>query len=114
MFRIRSKAAFAFCLFLSFWQDACARSTRQIHRRGGEDKTLILVSRPELGDPLFKESVVLMFPSSVVAIEGVVFGLIINRPVRVALCEIFPDDDALKNRSETAYFGGRWTRWLPA
>jgi putative AlgH/UPF0301 family transcriptional regulator len=33
-------------------------------------------------------------------------GLIVNRPARVALSEIFPKDDALKNRSETAYFGG--------
>jgi putative transcriptional regulator len=71
-----------------------------------EDKTLFLVARTEIRDPIFKESVVLMFPSSVGAGEGVVVGLIINKPARVALSEIFPDDQALKNRSETAYFGG--------
>jgi len=76
------------------------------NKGSGEDKTLFLVARPELGDPLFKESVVLMFPSSVVAVEGLVVGLIVNRPARVVLSEIFPNDDALKNRSETAYFGG--------
>lgn len=113
MFWFRSRAAFAFCLLLVLKTPVHAAQNKP-NKGGGEDKTLFLVARPELGDPLFKESVVLMFPSSVVAIEGVVFGLIINRPVRVALCEIFPDDDALKNRSETAYFGGRWTRWLPA
>ena len=28
------------------------------------------------------------------------------KPARVALSEIFPDDQAFENRSETAYFGG--------
>jgi putative transcriptional regulator len=71
-----------------------------------KDKTLFLVARPEMGDPIFKESVVLMFPSSVVTVEGLVAGLIVNKPGRVALSDIFPKDNALKNRSETAYFGG--------
>jgi putative transcriptional regulator len=47
-----------------------------------------------------------MFPSSVGAGEGLVIGVIINKPARVALSEIFPNDKALENRSETAYFGG--------
>jgi putative transcriptional regulator len=71
-----------------------------------EDKTLFLVARPELPDPIFKESVVLMFPPSVGSKEGPVVGLIVNRPARVALSEIFPDDEALKDRSENVYFGG--------
>ncbi len=71
-----------------------------------EDKTVFLVARPELGNLIFKESVVLLFPSSVGAEEGVVVGLIVNRPARLALSEIFPDDKALKDRSETVYFGG--------
>jgi len=71
-----------------------------------EDKTLFLVARPELGNAIFKESVVLMFPSSVVGEEGLVVGLIVNKPGRVALSELFPSDKALKNRTETAYFGG--------
>jgi hypothetical protein len=32
-----------------------------------------------------------MFPSSVGAGEGPVVGLIVNKPARVALSEIFPD-----------------------
>jgi putative transcriptional regulator len=71
-----------------------------------DDEPLFLVARPELDNPIFKESVVLMFPSSVGAGEGPVVGLIVNKPARVALSEIFPNDEALKNRSETAYFGG--------
>ena len=106
MFWFRSRVVFAFCLLLVLGKTPVHAAQDKPNRGGGEDKTIFLVARPEIGDPLFKESVVLMFPSSVLAIEGLVVGLIINRPARVALSEIFPDDDALKNRSETAYFGG--------
>jgi len=71
-----------------------------------EDKAVFLVARPELGNLIFKESVVLLFPPSVGAREGIVVGLIVNRPARLALSEIFPDDKALEDRSETVYFGG--------
>ena len=106
MSRLRSRVAFAFCLLL-FLSKTPARAAQDKPNKGDtEDKTLFLVARPELGDPIFKESVVLMFPSSVVTREGLVVGLIVNRPARVALSEIFPNDNALKNGSETAYFGG--------
>ena len=106
MLRLRSRAAFAFCLLLVLSKTAVHAAQDKPNKGSGEDKTLFLVARPELVDPLFKESVVLMFPPSVVAVEGLVVGLIVNRPARVVLSEIFPNDDALKNRSETAYFGG--------
>jgi putative transcriptional regulator len=94
------------CLFLAL-ATAPAETTQDKPRKGAaEDKARFLVARPDLGDPLFKESVVLIFPSSVVAVENLVVGLIINRPARVALGEIFPSDKSLKNRTETAYFGG--------
>lgn len=105
MFRLRSRVVFALCLLLVL-KTPVLEAQDKPNKGGGEDKTLFLVARPELGDPLFKESVVLMFPPSVVSKEGLVIGLIVNRPARVALSEIFPKDDALKNRSETAYFGG--------
>jgi putative transcriptional regulator len=106
MFWLRSRAAFAFCLlFVLSKMPVCAAQDKP-NKGDNEDKTLFLVARPELGDPIFKESVVLMFPSSVVAGQGLVVGLIVNKPARVALSEIFPNDNALKDRSETAYFGG--------
>jgi len=105
MFRLRSSVVFAFCLLLALKTPVHAAQDKP-NKGGGEDKTLFLVARPELGDPLFKESVVLIFPSSVVAVKGLVVGLIVNRPARIALSKIFPEDDALKARSETAYFGG--------
>ena len=105
MFWLRSRVAFAFCLSLVLSQTPVHAQDKP-NKGASEDKTLFLVARPELGDPFFKESVVLMFPSSVVAGQGLVVGLIVNRPARVALSEIFPNDNALKDRSETAYFGG--------
>jgi putative transcriptional regulator len=105
-FRLRSRGAFAFCLLLILSRMSVHAAQDKPNKRDNEDKTLFLVARTELRDPIFKESVVLMFPSSVGAGEGLVVGLIINKPARVALSEIFPDDQALKNRSETAYFGG--------
>ncbi len=105
MFWFRSRVVFAFCLLLVL--KTPVHPVQAKPKKGdGEDKTLFLVARPELRDPLFKESVVMMFPSSAVAVERLVVGLVINRPARVALSEIFPNDDALKNRTETVYLGG--------
>ena len=103
---LRSRAVLASCLLLVLSMTA-AHVAQDIPDKGHSgDKTLFLVARPELRDPIFKESVVLMFPSSVEVGEGLVVGLILNKPARVALSEIFPNDKVLKNRSETAYFGG--------
>jgi putative transcriptional regulator len=106
MSTLRLSAALTFCLLLVLSNTAVQAVQDKPDKGGSKDKTLFLVARPELGDPIFKESVVLMFPSSVVAAEGLVVGLIVNKPARVALSEIFPDDKALKNSSATAYFGG--------
>ena len=106
MVRLRSGATIPFSLLLVFSKMPAHAAQDQPDKGDGENTTLFLVARPELGDPIFKESVVLMFPSSVVAIKGLVVGLIVNRPARIDLSEIFPNDEALKNRSETAYFGG--------
>jgi putative transcriptional regulator len=103
---LRPRAVFAFCLLLVL-SKAPVRAAQDKSKKGdSEDKTLFLVARPALGDPMFKESVVLMFPSSAGAGGGLIVGLIVNRPARVALSEIFRDDEALKNLSGTAYFGG--------
>jgi putative transcriptional regulator len=106
MFWLRSVAVFAFCLLLFFSKTPVHAVQDRPNKGDGEDKTLFLVARPQLADPIFKESVALLFPSSVVAAEGLVIGFIINRPARVALSDVFPEDDVLKNRTETVYFGG--------
>jgi putative transcriptional regulator len=104
--RRSSAAALISCLLLVVRSTPAQIAQDKPRKASPEDKARFLVARPDLGDPFFKESVVLIFPSSVVAVEDLVVGLIINRPARVALGEIFPNDKSLKSRPETPYFGG--------
>ena len=72
----------------------------------GSDKptpTYFLVAQPDLPDPMFNQSVVLMLPPTG---TDLVVGLIVNKPTKVTLGKLFPDNAALKLRTETAYFGG--------
>jgi putative transcriptional regulator len=101
-----ARLAFFFGLLLILNRTAVPAAQDKLNKGGNEDKALLLVARRGVEDPFFKESVVLMLPSTAGAGQPIVVGLIINRPARVALGEIFPDDKELKNRSETAYFGG--------
>ena len=103
---LNSRAAFAFCLLLRLSTTPVHPAQDQPNKEDNQGKTLFLVARPELREPIFKESVVLRLPSSVGVGEGLVVGLILNKHARIALSDIFPDDQAFENRSETAYFGG--------
>ncbi|HUY18803.1 MAG TPA: YqgE/AlgH family protein [Candidatus Binataceae bacterium] len=67
--------------------------------------TVFLVARPDMPDPLFAQSVILMLPRS--GDFPLVAGLIVNKPIReVPLHKLFPGSAALKNRSDTAFLGG--------
>lgn len=67
--------------------------------------SLFLVARPDMPDPLFAHSVILMLPRS--GDSPLVAGLIVNKPIpKVSLHQLFPSSSALKNRSDTAFFGG--------
>jgi putative transcriptional regulator len=68
-----------------------------------KDKSLFLVARRDLSDLLFKESVVLMLPATD---TDLVVGLIVNKPTRIPLREVFPKDSVLKDRTDAVYFGG--------
>jgi putative transcriptional regulator len=62
-----------------------------------------LVATPDMPDPLFAHSVILMLP----AIDPpLVAGVIINRPTTVPVRELFPHSAARKNKADHAYFGG--------
>ncbi len=103
---VRSRSVLTFSLLLVLNVTPVPGARDKPNKEDGEIKTLFLVARPELREPIFKESVVLRLPSSVGLEEGLVVGLILNKPARVVLSDIFPDDEAFQNRSETAYFGG--------
>ena len=103
----RSHPVFAFCILcLGITPLRPAQDKTNKNKEDSEGKTLFLVARPGLREPVFKESVVLKLASPVGVGKGLVVGLILNKPARVALSDIFPDDQALQNRSETVYFGG--------
>ena len=74
-------------------------------------KLLFLVARAPIGDPFFKQSVVLMLP---IKGEPVIVGLIINKPTRVPLLQLFPKSPILKKRTENAYLGGPVDMATPA
>jgi putative transcriptional regulator len=66
-------------------------------------QTYFLVAQPDLPDPMFRDSVVLMLPPTG---SELIVGLIVNKPTKLKLTELFPSDSTLKNRSDTAFFGG--------
>jgi len=65
-------------------------------------KGKFLVASRRLGDPRFQETVVLLISYS----RNGAMGLIINRPVKMSLSDVFPDSAIFKKRKDTVYFGG--------
>jgi putative transcriptional regulator len=68
-----------------------------------------LVATPDLGDPMFQHSVIMMLPvkdTPLVAGQRLVAGLIVNKPTTIPVKKMFPQSQALKNGAEMAYLGG--------
>ncbi len=61
-----------------------------------------LVAGRRLGDPRFQETVVLLISYD----RNGAMGLIVNRPVKMSLSDVFPDSAIFKKRKDTVYFGG--------
>jgi len=68
------------------------------------DDSKFLVARPELGDPMFEKSVILMLPPMVA--PQVVEGIIINKPTTIGVKKAFPHSVDLPNAGDVIYFGG--------
>ena len=66
-------------------------------------KSYFLVATPEMGDPVFRNSVIMMIPT---VQPPLLAGVIINEPTGTAAREVFPHFPALKNDPNSAYFGG--------
>jgi putative transcriptional regulator len=67
-----------------------------------EREPVLLVASPELQDPNFAQTVVLvLFPAA-----GGPMGVILNRPTPFTLGKLFPDEPALKSREDPVAFGG--------
>lgn len=63
---------------------------------------VLLVASPTLGDPNFRESVVLIVEHG----EEGTLGVILNRPTEVLLSEVLPDIAALKGTAHRLFAGG--------
>lgn len=82
--------ALAFSLLLPAAQVACGESP------------YFLVARPDLPDPNFEDTVVLM-PGT--GLRGPL-GVIVNRPTAIALSKLFPDIARLEKSGDMLFFGG--------
>jgi len=78
------------------------RTTAQEAPKSKTQGQFLIASR-DLGDPFFRESVVLMLP---IKEEGLLVGVIVNKPTKVLLRDAFPDSPALEKVEAKAYFGG--------
>lgn len=67
---------------------------------------VFLVAAPQLADPNFRESVVLVTHHG----GGGPVGLIINKPTPVPLKQVFPGNAALRDSREPVFFGGPVSR----
>jgi putative transcriptional regulator len=63
---------------------------------------VLLVAQPEMLDPNFKDSVVLVMNNIAPAPAGV----IINRPTSITVSSLFPDLEGLAQLDDKVYFGG--------
>jgi len=82
---------------------ALLAAAMQAHAQQSLDSSpILLVAAPELQDPNFAQTVVLVvFPAG-----GGPTGVILNRPTRLAWKDVFPEEPLLRERSESIYFGG--------
>jgi putative transcriptional regulator len=76
------------------------RTTRET--KSAKVTSFFLVASPNLSDPFFRQSVILMLPPAPIPLVG---GIIINKPTTIPLPKSFSGAPALKNQA-TVYFGG--------
>jgi putative transcriptional regulator len=67
-----------------------------------EHEPILLVATPDLRDPNFEHTVVLvLFPKG-----GGPLGVILNRPIPATVKDAFPDEPQLRQRTDPLFFGG--------
>ena len=90
-----ARALCAFLLLFAMSWPACADDAKPL-------TTILLVAKPELRDPNFGDSVVLVMNN----IAPAPAGIIINRPTRIPVSRLFPDLERLAPLEDKVYFGG--------
>jgi len=100
-FMKNSAAKYLFVVFVPAMTLVLAASLARGAQKPAE--TYFLVAQPDLPDPMFRESVILMLPPTGTPL---VIGLIVNKPTKMKLSDLFRDTAEFKKRSDLAYFGG--------
>jgi putative transcriptional regulator len=77
--------------------------SRTLEPKGTSSKPFFLVANPEMPDPIFSETVILMLPS---ATPPLVAGIVINKPTKLTLGQFFNHSSSIRNQSQPVYFGG--------
>jgi len=67
-----------------------------------DERNAVLVAKPHLLDPNFRESVVVVAKAP----NGAAVGVIINRPTKKSLAQILPGNETLARFTEPLFFGG--------
>jgi putative transcriptional regulator len=81
--------------------DAAPITARESQRQ--DQKPYFLIASPDLPDPLFQQTVILMLPPSE---PPIVAGIVINKPTKVTFGQLFGHSPAIRNEAEAVYFGG--------
>jgi putative transcriptional regulator len=63
---------------------------------------VLLVAKPDLGDPNFRETVVLVTRHP----GGGAVGVVLNRPTRMPASQLLPEHEALRGRPDRLFAGG--------
>jgi len=68
-----------------------------------EHKPFFLVASPDMPDPVFAQTVILMLPPSQ---EPIVGGIVINKPTPMTLRQLLGPSPAIRDQAQSVYFGG--------
>ncbi len=69
---------------------------------GGKDSTYLLVASERMGDPRFRETVLVVTQHG----PGGPLGVILNRPTRFSRGDVLPGIEAMPDKSEPVFHGG--------
>lgn len=75
---------------------------QSIRAQDSRPNGVFLIAKPELVDPNFRRTVVLVTQTD----DAQTIGVIINRPTRLKLADLLPDEPAAANYRDAVYFGG--------
>jgi putative transcriptional regulator len=93
----------SFAILVGLLAVAIAASKPGVAASTADEKPYFLVASPEMGDPVFRQSVIMMVPATEAHLRA---GVIINEPTGTAAHEVFPHFPALKDDPTSAYYGG--------